>query len=79
MDGVIIVVLCIMIERRKRKCLGMLEERTTTENRDVGERESERKGKERKKEKKTCSAMSLYKSIRKTMRMDQHPEAEAYK
>jgi hypothetical protein len=50
--------------------------------RKIETREREReKGKEKKerKKKKTCSAMSLYKSIRKTMRMDQHPEAEAYK
>ena len=50
-----------------------MEERKTTKNRDEREREKT------KKKEKTYSAMSLYKSIRKTMRMDQHPEAEAYK
>ena len=52
-----------MIERRKRKCLGMLEERTTTENRDEGERERERKGKKERKKKKLaarCHYISLY-------------------
>lgn len=65
---VIIVGPCIMIEGRKNgSARGMLEEKTATEN----------KREERKNVERPCHYMRV--SIRKTMRMDQHPEAEAYK
>lgn len=57
-----------MIEGRKNgSARGMLEEKTATEN----------KREERKNVERPCHYMRV--SIRKTMRMDQHPEAEAYK